>query len=73
MQALDADLKKGPKNSLKKKLQNAIKSLEKGDTAKAIQQINDFINQVMAQSGKKISVEDANDLIAAANAILAAI
>ncbi len=35
--------------------------------------INDFISEVMAQSGKKISVPDANDLIAAANAILAAI
>ena len=43
------------------------------DDAKAEQLINDFINEVMAQSGKKISVPDANELIAAANAILLAI
>ncbi len=73
VQALDAGLNQGSKNSLKKKLENAIKALDKDDVADAIQKINDFINQVMAQSGKKISVEDADALIALANAILAAI
>ena len=70
---LDDDLKQGPKNSLKRKLQNAKKALNKGNVVDAVQKIDDFINEVMAQSGKKISVSDADDLIAAANAILDAI
>ncbi|MES0344120.1 MAG: hypothetical protein ABUK16_08395, partial [Anaerolineales bacterium] len=50
-------------NSLLSKLKNAIKSLEKGNENAAIGQLEAFINQVDAQSGKKISEEIADMLI----------
>ena len=63
-------LQQGIENSLTSKLENAIDSLENGNTAGAIIKLNDFINEVQAQSGKKIDEADADDLIAAAQAII---
>jgi len=50
------------KNSLWTKVNNAVKSLDKGNANAAVNQLNAFINQVEAQRGKKIS-EDAADLM----------
>ncbi|MEK9628316.1 MAG: HYR domain-containing protein [Nitrospinota bacterium] len=62
----DLNLPKGPQNSLKSKLNSADKALSdsnpKNDKA-GINTLNALINSIKAQSGKKISVEDANDLI----------
>ena len=66
-------LPKGTQNSLVSKLDAAIKSLGKGKDKTAVNQINAFINHVQAQSGKKIDAGDADDLIAAAEAIIVAI
>lgn len=66
-------LPKGPENSLSSKLENAQKSLEDGNTAAACGQLEAFINEVIAQSGKKLSVAQADQLSAAAAAIRAAL
>jgi hypothetical protein len=63
----------GIENSLISKLENAVDSLENGNTAGAVVKLNDFINEVKAQSGKKINETDANDLITAAQAIIDAL
>ncbi len=63
----------GTKNSLNSKLDGAFKSLDKGKPETAINQMNAFINSVNAQSGKKISVEEADALIALAQTIVASI
>lgn len=59
--------------SLVKKLENIYDALERGEKAAAIEQLNEFINAVSAQSGKKIDTGTANDLIAQANMIIARI
>ena len=69
----DPPLHHGTANSLMAKLNNALAELEAGDTAEARALIGAFINQVAAQAGKKISQAQADELIAAANAILAAL
>ena len=51
------------KNSLTSKIENAMKSLEKDRGNAAIWQLEAFINQVEAQSGKKISEDVAQMLI----------
>jgi hypothetical protein len=56
-------LHKGTENSLVSKVENAIKSLEKGDCDVAINQLQAFINEIEAQRGKKISEELAEMLI----------
>ena len=56
-------LHKGTENSLVSKVENAIKSLEKGNFNGAINQLQAFINEVEAQRGKKISEELAEMLI----------
>ena len=61
---------KGIKNSLVSKLENVIKQLDKGNNNTAINKLNAFINEVNAQSGKKISTSDANLLIAYAEGII---
>jgi|GEM_PF-5357053 len=48
------NLQKGTANSLLTKIENAIKSLEKGNIQAANGQLKAFINEVNAQSGKKI-------------------
>lgn len=53
----------GVENSLLSTVNNAKKSLDKGNTNAAINQMNAFINNVNAQRGRKISEEDAQMLI----------
>lgn len=59
------------KNSLLSKLDGAQKNLDAGDTAGACTKLASFIAAVSAQSGKKngIATDDANDLIADAQAV----
>ena len=60
----------GTKEALSSKLENAIKSIEKGKKNAAINQIEAFINQVEAQSGKKLTKEEADQLIERATRII---
>lgn len=60
---------KGTENSLMAKLQNAFTKLTRSDNAGACNELRAFINEVQAQSGKKISVAQANQMLAAANRI----
>ena len=56
-------------NSLLSKLDDAIKLANAGKVKAACTSLQDFINGVTAQAGKKISPNDASALIAAANSI----
>lgn len=60
-------------NSLVSKIENALKSLNKGRENAAIGQLEAFINQVEAQSGKKISEETAALLISYAENLISQI
>jgi hypothetical protein len=62
-------LQRGIENALLAKLNSALAALAEGDTAKVRESIESFINQVQAQSGKKITTEQAENLIEAANEI----
>ncbi len=70
----DLNLHKGTVNSLVKKLRNAGRALcdpnPKNDRA-ASNVLGAFIHEVEAQGGKKISASDADELISAAETILA--
>jgi hypothetical protein len=57
--------------SLTAKLNSVIASLAAGATNAACNQLNAFINEVMAQSGKKITTSDAKFLIDQAQQIRA--
>ena len=59
----------GTANSLQKKLERAATSLAAGDKAGGCTALQDFMNEVRAQSGKKITTSDANRLIGMATAI----
>ena len=70
------NLQQGIDNSLDAKLQAALAALsaaKANDITTACSQINAFLNEVMAQSGKKLTVAQANQLIAQANAIMTAL
>ena len=70
------NIKQGIENSLDAKLENALRALDaaqNGDTTTACNSINAFINEVNAQSGKALTVAQANQLIAAAQQIRAAL
>ncbi|MFC1760799.1 nitrous oxide reductase family maturation protein NosD [Planctomycetota bacterium] len=54
---------KGTANSLKAKLDAAVKQLEKGNEKAAINILKAFINEVEAQKGKKIDADFADQLI----------
>ena len=69
----ELDLPKGINSSLISKLEAALASIEDGKTKTAVNHLNAFKNRVEAQSGKKISQEDAETLIASADAILTGI
>ncbi|MBC8554506.1 MAG: thrombospondin type 3 repeat-containing protein, partial [Candidatus Brocadiales bacterium] len=56
-------LPQGVENSLLSTVNNAKKSLDKGNDKAAINQMKAFINNVNAQRGKKISDEEAQMLI----------
>jgi uncharacterized membrane protein len=54
-------------------LQNVMKSLSKGNTSAACSQLNSFLSQVQAQTGKSLTASEAASLTSAANAAKAAI
>lgn len=56
----------GTKKSLLAKLENARKSLEKGQDEAAANKIEAFVHEVQAQRGKKIPIVTADELIGAA-------
>ena len=60
-------------NGLIVKLEHVLIAVQAGDTATACSDLKAFINQVNAQSGKKIATQDAISLIAAADAIRAGV
>jgi hypothetical protein len=64
------NLPNGLTTSLTAKLNAAIASLNAGDCLSAKQSLNDLISQAMAQSGKMLTVAQANQLIAAAKNII---
>jgi hypothetical protein len=64
------DLHNGTANSLGAKLANAAKSLAKGNTGAAANQLGAFINEVEAQTGKKISAAQAAELISQARTVI---
>ena len=51
-------------------LKNAMESIEKGNEIATINKLKAFINHVLAQMGKKITIDEALELIAAAQAII---
>jgi len=73
IQVRGLDLPTGIENSLVSKLENAIDSIQKGQTNAAVNELEGFINEVEAQRGKKISEADADELIVAAQYIIAVI
>lgn len=70
------NLAQGIENSLDTKLQNvfsALNAAKSGDAGSVCGQMGAFINETMAQSGKKLTVAQANQLIARAQQIEAVI
>jgi predicted CXXCH cytochrome family protein len=59
----DLNLPMGTENSLKDKLNNIQNSIDDGNIATAINQLNAFINQVNALRGKKITNDEADMLV----------
>ena len=73
---IDLNLQQGIANSLDAKLQTveqALADLNENNDIAAINALGAFINAVEAQRGKKISEQDADELIAAVQAIIIAI
>ena len=62
-------LPRGPENSLITKLDHALAALEASDTATACSDLTSFINECQAQSGKKLTADQATQLITSANQI----
>ena len=56
-----------------KLLGNAEREIDAGNLGAACNQLNAFIKQAQAQSGKQLTVDEANQLIASANQIKAAL
>jgi hypothetical protein len=67
---IDMELPEGTENSLVSKLENAIEKLKDGDNKTAAKKLESFINQVEAQRGKKLTDEEADALIEAAQEII---
>ena len=63
------NLPSGTANSLITKLQYALAAIDAGDTATACSYLTSFINECAAQSGKKLTPDQATQLINAANPI----
>jgi len=72
IRAYSPRLQQGIENTLLSKLNNAL-ALAEGDTGGARNLVQAFISEVEAQQGKKISEARADELIAAANEVLAAL
>jgi hypothetical protein len=68
---LDAVTGVGPGSSLADKIQAAINALQVNNNGAACSSLNAFVNEVQAQSGKKLTVAQANQFIAAADNIKA--
>jgi len=66
----DGTLSAGEANSLISKLQNALRLLEAAKDIPAINQINSFIKQVEALTGKALEPEQSQELTDAANEII---
>jgi len=64
------NLQQGIENSLTGKLQDAIRLLNNGNENGAIRKLMDFIDQVEAKRDKKITTEQADQLIATTQAII---
>jgi hypothetical protein len=62
-------LPRGPENSLITKLEDALAAVASGDTATACSSLTAFINESRAQSGKKLTADQATQLITAAQEI----
>jgi hypothetical protein len=62
-------LSSGLQNSLDVKLNAALKAVKAGQTATACSDLSDFIGEAQSQSGKGMTVSQANQLIAAATNI----
>ena len=69
----DPRLHFGTENGLVAKLRSALIELEEEDESQAIGFLYDFIREVEAQRGKKLTDAQADELIAAAEVILASI
>ena len=63
------NLPDGTANSLIVKLQDALAANSTSDTATVCSDLLDFINECQAQAGKKLTVDQSNQLITAANQI----
>ena len=63
------NLPPGTANSLITKLDHALTAIDSGDTATACSFLTDFTNECAAQSGKKLTNDQANQLISSANQI----
>jgi hypothetical protein len=63
------NLPAGLTNSLRAKLLAAVAAISEGNTAAACSALQAFVNEATAQAGKKLTAQQAADLIAAANAI----
>ena len=63
----------GTENSLLAKLRNAQASIDGCNPSSACGNLGAFINAVEAQSGKSLTVEQANELIAGAQQVRAAL
>ena len=72
-QVNDAGLEQGIQNSLDSKLQAALDSFSQGNQTAAKNQLAAFLNEVSAQSGKKIDDALADALSASAQRILNAV
>jgi hypothetical protein len=59
----------GPGSSLHALLANALAELDAGRTMVACQQLQAFVNEVRAQAGRSLTVEQANELIGDAQSI----
>jgi len=64
-------LSSGLQNSLDVKLNAALKAVNAGQTSTACSDLSDFIGQAQSQSGKGLTVSQANQLIAAATQVQA--
>jgi hypothetical protein len=64
------NLQQGIANSLVSQLQSALDSINSGQNTQAANQLHAFINHVQAQSGKHLTVQQANQLITEAQDII---
>lgn len=65
-----SNIPKGTKSGLNRKLEDALRLLEKGSEEGAIHKLMDFINQVEAQRGKKLTNDQADQLVEEAQGII---